>query len=33
MGALGKQEAVRQTLKSGRAAMLTAINIASRDRH
>jgi 3-hydroxyisobutyrate dehydrogenase-like beta-hydroxyacid dehydrogenase len=33
MGALGKNEAVRQTLKSGRAAMLNAINIASRNRH
>jgi len=33
MGALGKQEAVRQTLKSGRAAMLNAISTASRDRH
>ena len=30
MGALGRQEAVRQTLKSGRAAMLDAISIASR---
>jgi len=33
MGALGKQEAVRQTLKSGRVAMLSAISTASRDRH
>ena len=33
MGALGKQEAVRQTLKSGRVAMLSAISTVSRDRH
>ena len=33
MGTLGKQEVVRRTLKSGRAAMLDAINIASRDGH
>jgi 3-hydroxyisobutyrate dehydrogenase-like beta-hydroxyacid dehydrogenase len=33
MGALGKQEAVRQTLKSGRAAMLSAISILAKGRH
>jgi 3-hydroxyisobutyrate dehydrogenase-like beta-hydroxyacid dehydrogenase len=33
MGAIGKQEIVRQTLKSGRAVMLGAINSASKDRH
>jgi 3-hydroxyisobutyrate dehydrogenase-like beta-hydroxyacid dehydrogenase len=32
MGALGKQETVRATLKSGRAAMLDAINAAAKDR-
>src|SRR5262245_51832595 len=31
MGALGKQDTVRRTLKSGRAAMLDAISTASRD--
>jgi 3-hydroxyisobutyrate dehydrogenase-like beta-hydroxyacid dehydrogenase len=33
MGAIGKQEAVRQTLKSGRAAMLGAINALAKERH
>ena len=33
MGALGKQDTVRQPLKSGRAAMLNAISAASRERH
>jgi len=33
MGALGKQEAVRQTLKSGRAAMLSAISTLAKERH
>jgi 3-hydroxyisobutyrate dehydrogenase-like beta-hydroxyacid dehydrogenase len=33
MGAIGKQENVRETLKSGRAAMLGAISVAAKDRH
>jgi 3-hydroxyisobutyrate dehydrogenase-like beta-hydroxyacid dehydrogenase len=33
MGAIGKQEAVREALKSGRAAMLSAISTAAEDRH
>ena len=33
MGAIGKQEKVRQALKSGRAAMLDAISGADKDRH
>jgi len=33
MGALGKQESVRETLKSGRAAMLDAINAVAKNRH
>jgi hypothetical protein len=33
MGAIGKQEAVRQTLKSGRAAMLSAISALAKGRH
>jgi 3-hydroxyisobutyrate dehydrogenase-like beta-hydroxyacid dehydrogenase len=33
MGAIGKQEPVRQTLKSGRAAILSAINSVSDRRH
>ncbi len=33
MGALGKQDAVRATLKDGRAAMLNAISTAAKDRH
>jgi 3-hydroxyisobutyrate dehydrogenase-like beta-hydroxyacid dehydrogenase len=33
MGAIGKQEAVRQTLKSGRAAMLSAISALAKSRH
>jgi 3-hydroxyisobutyrate dehydrogenase-like beta-hydroxyacid dehydrogenase len=33
MGALGKDDKVRASLKSGRAAMLDAINAAARDRH
>jgi 3-hydroxyisobutyrate dehydrogenase-like beta-hydroxyacid dehydrogenase len=33
MGAIGKQESVRATLKSGRAAILDAINEAAKDRH
>jgi 3-hydroxyisobutyrate dehydrogenase-like beta-hydroxyacid dehydrogenase len=33
MGAIGKQESVRETLKSGRAAMLSAISAAAKDRH
>jgi 3-hydroxyisobutyrate dehydrogenase-like beta-hydroxyacid dehydrogenase len=32
MGTIGKQENVRQTLKSGRAAMLSAISAAAKDR-
>ncbi|HEY6859489.1 MAG TPA: DUF1932 domain-containing protein [Pseudolabrys sp.] len=32
MGAIGKRETVRETLKSGRAAMLSAISAAVRDR-
>jgi 3-hydroxyisobutyrate dehydrogenase-like beta-hydroxyacid dehydrogenase len=33
MGSIGKQENVRETLKSGRAAMLGAISAAAKDRH
>jgi 3-hydroxyisobutyrate dehydrogenase-like beta-hydroxyacid dehydrogenase len=33
MGAIGKQESVRETLKSGRAAILGAISAAAKDRH
>lgn len=33
MGAIGKQESVRETLKSGRAAMLNAINAVAKERH
>lgn len=33
MGAIGKQEAVRQTLKSGRAAILSAISALAKGRH
>jgi 3-hydroxyisobutyrate dehydrogenase-like beta-hydroxyacid dehydrogenase len=33
MGALGKQDAVRATLDDGRAAMLTAISAAAKNRH
>jgi 3-hydroxyisobutyrate dehydrogenase-like beta-hydroxyacid dehydrogenase len=33
MGAIGKQEAVRATLKDGRAAMLNAIGAAAKDRN
>lgn len=33
MGAIGKQETVRQTLKSGRSAMLSAINSVSKRQH
>jgi 3-hydroxyisobutyrate dehydrogenase-like beta-hydroxyacid dehydrogenase len=33
MGSIGKQENVRETLKSGRAAMLDAISAAAKDRH
>jgi 3-hydroxyisobutyrate dehydrogenase-like beta-hydroxyacid dehydrogenase len=33
MGALGKDDKVRASLKSGRAAMLDAINAAAKDRH
>jgi 3-hydroxyisobutyrate dehydrogenase-like beta-hydroxyacid dehydrogenase len=33
MGAIGKQESVREMLKSGRAAMLSAISAAAKDRH
>ena len=33
MGAIGKQEKVRKTLNSGRAAMLDAISTAAKDRH
>jgi 3-hydroxyisobutyrate dehydrogenase-like beta-hydroxyacid dehydrogenase len=33
MGTIGKQENVRETLKSGRAAMLDAISAAAKDRH
>jgi 3-hydroxyisobutyrate dehydrogenase-like beta-hydroxyacid dehydrogenase len=33
MGVIGKQPAVRKTLKEGRAAMLAAINVAAKDRH
>ena len=33
MGAVGKHENVRETLKLGRAAMLSAISAASKDRH
>jgi 3-hydroxyisobutyrate dehydrogenase-like beta-hydroxyacid dehydrogenase len=33
MGVIGKQPAVRKTLKEGRAAMLAAINVAAKGRH
>ena len=33
MGAIGKHETVRETLKSGRTAMLNAISSAAKDRH
>jgi hypothetical protein len=33
MGAIGKQETVRQTLKSGRSAMLSAIDSLSKRQH
>ena len=33
MGALGKHEKVRATLKDGRTAMLNAISAAAKDRH
>jgi hypothetical protein len=33
MGAIGKQEKVRETLKSGRAAMLDAISAVTKGRH
>jgi hypothetical protein len=33
MGTIGKQEKVRETLKSGRAAMLDAISAATKGRH
>ena len=33
MGEIGKQAAVRKTLKEGRAAMLDAISAAAKDRH
>jgi 3-hydroxyisobutyrate dehydrogenase-like beta-hydroxyacid dehydrogenase len=33
MGAIGKNESVRATLESGRAAMLTAISAVARDHH
>ena len=33
MGAIGKQDSVRATLKDGRAAMLDAISAAAKDRH
>ena len=33
MGAIGKHDKVRATLKSGRAAMLDAISAAAKDRH
>jgi 3-hydroxyisobutyrate dehydrogenase-like beta-hydroxyacid dehydrogenase len=33
MGAIGKQENVRETLKLGRAVMLSAISAATKDRH
>lgn len=33
MGAIGKQEKVRETLKSGRSAMLDAISAATKDQH
>jgi 3-hydroxyisobutyrate dehydrogenase-like beta-hydroxyacid dehydrogenase len=33
MGAIGKHETVRETLKSGRAALLDAISTAAKDRH
>ena len=33
MGAIGKQETVRQTLKSGRSAMLSAIDSVSKRQH
>jgi hypothetical protein len=33
MGAIGKEPAVRKTLKEGRAAMLDAISTTAKDRH
>jgi len=33
MGEIGKEPAVRKTLKEGRAAMLDAISVAAKDRH
>jgi len=33
MGAIGKNDAVRATLKDGRTAMLNAISVAAKDRH
>ena len=33
MGAIGRQKTVRETLKSGRAAMLKAISAAAKDRN
>jgi DNA-binding ferritin-like protein len=33
MGEIGKEPAVRGALQDGRAAMLTAINAAAKDRH
>jgi len=33
MGTIGKQKAVRETLKSGRTAMLNAINAVAKNRH
>jgi hypothetical protein len=33
MGAVGKRETVRETLQSGRAAMLNAISAAAKGRH
>jgi hypothetical protein len=33
MGAIGKHQKVRDTLKSGRTAMLNAISAAAKDRH
>ena len=33
MGEIGKEPAVRKTLKEGRAAMLDAISVAAKNRH
>jgi hypothetical protein len=33
MGVIGKQQTVRETLTSGRAAMLDAISAVAKDRH